>query len=155
VTKDAYRLPSEAEWEYAARAGAKTRYWWGNEVVRGMADCKGCGASFDPHHTLKVGAFPPNPFGLNDMAGTVAEWVADCWHKNYHGAPEDGRPWDGGDCSQHVLRGGSWQNDPSELRAASRDAYDSGVRYLTHGFRPAHSDPSSPFAATVRKADGQ
>jgi formylglycine-generating enzyme required for sulfatase activity/TRAP-type uncharacterized transport system substrate-binding protein len=152
ATGAAYRLPSEAEWEYAARAGTDTRYWWGNEVIRGMADCKGCGTAYDPRHTLKVGAFPANPFGLHDMAGTVAEWVADCWHKNYRGAPEGGAPWDSSDCGQHVLRGGSWQNDPSELRASSRDAYDASVRYLTHGFRPARSEQEG--ATTARKGDG-
>jgi formylglycine-generating enzyme required for sulfatase activity len=139
VTKREYRLPSEAEWEYAARAGTQTRYWWGDAFRRGLADCRGCGASFDPRHALTVGGFPANAFGLSDMAGTVAEWVADCWHKNYRGAPARASTWDGGDCQQHVLRGGSWQNDPSYLRASSRDSYDTYVRYPTHGFRPAWS----------------
>ncbi len=134
-----YRLPSEAEWEYAARGGAQTKYWWGNEAAMGMADCRGCGGPHQATHPLKIGSFPPNPFGLYDMTGGVAEWVADCWHKNYEGAPTDGSVWTGGDCTKHVLRGGSWQNDPSYLRAASRDAYDTAVRYLTHGFRLARS----------------
>jgi formylglycine-generating enzyme required for sulfatase activity len=149
VTKKRYRLPSEAEWEYAARAGTQTKYWWGNKVVRGMADCKGCGDPYDPRHVLKVANFPPNPFGLSDMAGTVAEWVADCRHKNYQGAPAVSSPWVGGDCRQHVLRGGSWQNDPSELRVSSRDFYDSGVRYGTHGFRPARSDEDTNAMSLV------
>ena len=139
ATNQEYRLPSEAEWEYAARAGTQTKYWWGNEVALNMADCKGCGEPYDPRHPLKVGSFPPNPFGLHDMTGAVAEWVADCWHKDYSGAPAGDSPWDTGDCRQHVLRGGSWQNDPSYLRAASRDAYDTSVRYITHGFRLARS----------------
>jgi formylglycine-generating enzyme required for sulfatase activity/class 3 adenylate cyclase len=134
-----YRLPTEAEWEYAARGGTQTKYWWGNEPVLGMANCKGCGEPYDPRHPLKVGSFPPNPFGLHDMTGAVAEWVADCWHKDYSGAPAGNAPWIDGDCQQHVLRGGSWQNDPSYLRAASRDAYDTSVRYVTHGFRVARS----------------
>jgi formylglycine-generating enzyme required for sulfatase activity/class 3 adenylate cyclase len=134
-----FRLPTEAEWEYAARGGTQTKYWWGNEVALGMADCRGCGEPYDPMRPLKVGSFPPNPFGLHDMTGAVAEWVADCWHRNYAGAPADGSAWQGDDCSKHVLRGGSWQNDPSYLRSASRDAYDSSVRYLTHGFRLARS----------------
>jgi formylglycine-generating enzyme required for sulfatase activity/TRAP-type uncharacterized transport system substrate-binding protein len=145
LTGKAYRLPSEAEWEYAARAGTRTRYWWGNQMMRGMADCKGCGDSYDPRHPVKVASFPPNPFGLRDMTGTVAEWVEDCWHRNYYGAPADNSPWNGGDCRQHVLRGGSWQNDPSYLRASSRDAYDTSVRYLTHGLRPAERDQDASF----------
>ncbi len=134
-----YRLPSEAEWEYAARGGTQTKYWWGNEMKPGIAACKGCGEPYDPHHPVKVGSFPANPFGLHDMSGGVAEWVADCWHKDYHGAPADGSAWQDDNCREHVLRGGSWQNDPSYLRTTSRDSYDTGVRYLTHGFRLARS----------------
>jgi formylglycine-generating enzyme required for sulfatase activity len=136
---EAYRLPSEAEWEYAARGGRSTKYWWGNAVALGMADCKGCGEPYDPRVPLRVGSFPPNPFGLYDMTGDVAEWVADCWHRNYQGAPAQGVAWSEPDCGQHVLRGGSWENDPSYLRAASRDSYDGSVRYISHGFRLARS----------------
>ena len=139
ATQKEYRLPTEAEWEYAARGGTRTRYWWGNEVALGMADCRGCGGPYNARAPLKAGSFPPNPFGLYDMTGGVAQWVADCWHKDYHGAPADGASWDMADCREHVLRGGSWQNDPSYLRAASRDQYDTGVRYITHGFRVARS----------------
>ena len=139
VTGAPDRLPSEAEWEYAARGGTQTKYWWGNEMKPGIAYCRGCGEPYDPHHPVKVGSFPANPFGLFDMGGDVAEWVADCWHKDYHGAPADGAAWQGDDCREHVLRGGSWQNDPSYLRSTSRDSYDAGVRYLTHGFRIARS----------------
>src|SRR5579883_50776 len=134
-TKKGYRLPTEAEWEYAARGGTRTRYWWGNEVALGMADCRGCGGPYNARAPLKTGSFPPNPFGLYDMTGGVAQWVADCWHRDYRGAPADGASWDAADCREHVLRGGSWQNDPSYMRAASRDQYDTGVRYITHGFR--------------------
>ena len=134
-----YRLPTEAEWEYAARGNTQTRYWWGNKVALGMADCKGCGEPYDPRGPLAAGSFPPNPFGLHDMTGGVAEWVSDCWHSNYAGAPHDGSSWGEPDCSQHVLRGGSWENDPSYLRAASRDYYDTAVRYISHGFRVARS----------------
>jgi formylglycine-generating enzyme required for sulfatase activity/class 3 adenylate cyclase len=139
VTGAPYRLPSEAEWEYAARGGTQTKYWWGNEMKPGLASCKGCGEPYDPHHPIKVGSFPANPFGLHDMSGGVAEWVADCWHKDYHGAPADGSAWQEDNCREHVLRGGSWQNDPSYLRTTSRDSYETGVRYLTHGFRVARS----------------
>jgi len=139
VTGARYRLPTEAEWEYAAHGGTQTKYWWGNEMKPGVAYCRGCGEPYDPHHPTKVGSFPANPFGLHDMSGNVAEWVADCWHSDYHGAPADGSAWQSDGCREHVLRGGSWQNDPSYLRATSRDSYDTGVRYLTHGFRIARS----------------
>lgn len=139
VTQKRYRLPSEAEWEYAARAGTQTKYWWGDKLQPGMANCKGCNETYDAAQPLKVGSFKPNLFGLYDMGGGVDQWVADCWHKNYQGAPADGSPWVGGDCFSHVIRGGSWKNDPSYVRPASRDHYDTGVRYPTHGFRVARS----------------
>ena len=133
-----YRLPTEAEWEYAARAGTSTKFWWGDDYRDGMAYCKGCGApNYDPHHPTGVGSFHANPFGLHDMGGEASEWVADCWHKDYRGAPRDGAAWPAEDCSSHVLRGGSWQNDPSYLSVSSRDHYDTAVRYLTHGLRLA------------------
>ncbi|MGO8920354.1 MAG: SUMF1/EgtB/PvdO family nonheme iron enzyme [Stellaceae bacterium] len=138
ISGKTYRLPTEAEWEYAARANTSTKFWWGNDFVVGMAYCRGCGvASYDPHHPVRVGSFKANPFGLYDMGGEVSEWVSDCWHKDYHGAPSDGSFWAAGDCSSHVLRGGSWQNDPSYLSVSSRDHYDTAVRYTTHGFRLA------------------
>jgi formylglycine-generating enzyme required for sulfatase activity/class 3 adenylate cyclase len=139
ATQKGYRLPSEAEWEYAARGGSATKYWWGNQPQLGLANCKGCNEPYDAKQPLKVGSFPPNPFGLYDMGGGVDQWVEDCWHKNYQGAPGDGSPWPDGDCSAHVLRGGSWKSDPANIRVASRDQYDANVRYLTHGFRVARA----------------
>jgi formylglycine-generating enzyme required for sulfatase activity/class 3 adenylate cyclase len=137
LTKKKYRLPTEAEWEYAARAGANTKYWWGNQLIAGMANCKDCGDGSDQRRPMKVASFTPNPFGLFDMTGGVEQWVADCWHKDYQGAPRDGSAWDTPNCRDRVLRGGSWRNDSSYLRAASRNRYDPGVRYLAHGFRVA------------------
>lgn len=134
-----YRLPSEAEWEYAARAGAGSRYWWGERVMPSMANCKGCGGAYDSRQPAVIGSFPANPFGLHDMVGSVAQWVADCWHPNYQGAPSDGSPRTEPHCRENVLRGGSWRNDASYARSASRAYYDSGVRYPAHGFRVARS----------------
>jgi formylglycine-generating enzyme required for sulfatase activity len=139
TTQKTYRLPSEAEWEFAARGGTGTRFWWGSQLRLGMDNCKGCNEPYDGAQPLKVGSLKPNPFGLYDMGGGADEWVADCWHKNYKGAPMDGSSWIGGDCSSHVLRGGSWKSSPSDVRPASRDHYDTGVRYPTHGFRIARS----------------
>jgi formylglycine-generating enzyme required for sulfatase activity len=138
TTKKPYRLPSEAEWEYAARGGTSTKYWWGDKPQQGMAGCKDCGDAV-AEQPAKVGSFKPNPFGLYDMGGGVDQWVEDCWHKTYQGAPNDGSAWSGGDCSSHVLRSGSWKNDLRYVRPSNRDGYDTNVRYPTHGFRVALS----------------
>ncbi|WP_024516089.1 SUMF1/EgtB/PvdO family nonheme iron enzyme [Bradyrhizobium sp. Tv2a-2] len=139
ATHKPYRLPSEAEWEYAARGGTQTRYWWGDEFQPGMANCKNCADVAVTEQPVKVGSFKPNPFGLYDMGGGVDQWVEDCWHKNYHGAPTDGSAWVEGDCTSHVIRSGSWRNDQRYARPANRDSYDTNVRYPTHGFRIALS----------------
>jgi len=139
VTHKKYRLPSEAEWEYAARGGTQTKYWWGNQLEAGMANCKGCTEAYDATQPMKVGSFKPNPFSLYDMGGGVDQWVTDCWNKGYQGAPVDGSPWLDTECSSHVIRSGSWKNDPSYVRPASRDHYDTSVRYPTHGVRVARS----------------
>jgi formylglycine-generating enzyme required for sulfatase activity/class 3 adenylate cyclase len=139
VTQKPFRLPSEAEWEYAARGGTRTKFWWGDQLQKDMANCKGCNQPYDTSQPLKVGSFKPNSFGLYDMGGNIDQWVADCWHKNYQGAPTDGSAWVDNDCLSHIIRSGSWKNDPSYVRPSSRDHYDTSVRYPTHGFRVAHS----------------
>ena len=139
ATRKAYRLPSEAEWEFAARGGTQTKYWWGDQLQPRMANCKNCTSIAAADQPEKVGSFKPNPFGLYDMGGNIDQWVEDCWHKNYQGAPTDSSAWTGDDCISHVLRSGSWNNDARYVRPANRDNYDTNVRYPTHGFRVALS----------------
>ncbi len=133
ATGRSYRLPSEAEWEYAARAGTETRYWWGEEFSEDHAACRKCGASHaDP---LPVGQFKPNAFGLFDMTGSVGQWVSDCWHRDYRGAPRDASSWGPGRCREQVVRGGSWTSDPADQTVTSRSFYDPSVRHPSYGLR--------------------
>ena len=134
-----YRLPSESEWEYAARAGTATAYSWGAHIGFNLANCDGCGSRWDGVRTAPAGSFAANPWGLHDMHGNVREWTQDCWKDNYRGAPADGSAWESGDCSQRVLRGGSWNYKPSILRAANRFWNPSGNRYYNVGFRVART----------------
>jgi formylglycine-generating enzyme required for sulfatase activity/class 3 adenylate cyclase len=139
AARKAYRLATEAEWEYAARAGTQTKYWWGDQFQSGMANCKNCVDIPAAEQPTKVGSFKPNPFGLYDMGGGVDQWVEDCWHRNYQGAPADGSAWVESQCPSHVIRSGSWKNDARYARPSNRDSYDTEVRYPTHGFRVALS----------------
>ena len=120
-----YRLPSESEWEYAARAGTRTRYSWGDEIGVNQANCDDCGSEWHGAQTVPVGSFAANGFGLFDMHGNVWEWVADCYVDSYAGAPIDGSARSSG-CSSDVravVRGGSWVNHSLGLRSAIRDKY--------------------------------
>ena len=139
TTRKPYRLPSEAEWEYAARGGTQTRYWWGDQFQPGMVNCKNCSDIPANDQPVKVGSLKPNPFGLFDMGGGVDQWVEDCWHKTYQGAPADGSAWVENECPSHVIRSGSWRKDSNYARTSNRGSYDTNVRYPTHGFRVALS----------------
>ena len=121
-TGEEYRLPSESEWEYAARAGTTTRYTWRDDIGRNRSNCDGCGGRWDDEdRTAPAGSFAANAWGLHDVHGNVWEWVGDCWHENYARAPRDGSAWTtGGDCSRRVVRGGSWDYNPWLLRSAYR-----------------------------------
>lgn len=130
-----YRLPSEAEWEYAASGGQDAAFWWGYEEKRGMAHCFTCNSQFDPRKPAKIGKFQPNQFGLYDTAGNVAEWVYDCWHPNYEGAPTDGSVWEGGNCSLRIARGGSYISPQQSIRIAKRDKFKSDAGYDHIGIR--------------------
>jgi formylglycine-generating enzyme required for sulfatase activity/serine/threonine protein phosphatase PrpC len=130
-----YRLPSEAEWEYAAAAGSDAPYWWGFDVGKNKAHCFGCETGLDPRKPTSVGRFEPNAFGLYDMLGNVMEWVYDCYHANYLGAPDDGSVWEGGDCNHRVVRGGAYTSPPPSIRVMKRDKRVATERYDTVGIR--------------------
>ncbi|WP_256091553.1 formylglycine-generating enzyme family protein [Candidatus Thiosymbion oneisti] len=149
-TGHSYRLPSEAEWEYAARAGTSTPFWTGDCIhtdqanYNGGYDYKGCGAKTDVYRrrTVPVGSLPANGFGLHEMAGNVWEWVEDCWHDSYAGAPADGSAWlqaGGGDCARRVLRGGGWYFNPRWLRSALRLRNAAGGANFVVGIRLART----------------
>lgn len=148
VTGRIYRLLSEAEYEYAARAGTTTAYPWGDQIGNDKANCDGCGSSWDNRQAAPVGSFnasgfvgtfAANAFGLNDMVGNVWEWVQDCFQPNYQNAATDGTAWTSPDCPNHVIRGGSWNSPPNTLRSASRAQGSIDARVNNVGFRVART----------------
>ena len=151
-----YRLLSESEWEYVARAGTVTARWWGEGESGQCRHANGADASAKerhPHpgwtvpscrdghvHTAPVGSFAANVWGLHDMLGNAWEWTGDCWNGSYAGAPADGSAWEYGSCSGRVLRGGAWYNlVPRYLRSAYRSRFSSGGRNFIVGFRVART----------------
>jgi formylglycine-generating enzyme required for sulfatase activity len=136
ITGKDYRLLSEAEWEYAARAGGQTRFSFGNDEAQ--LDQHGWYVNNSDDTTHPVGLKLANTFGLKDMHGNVWEWVEDRWHENYEGAPTDGKPWvTDGEVSLRVVRGGSFSDDPGDLRAAVRFKYGHDIQGDSIGFRLA------------------
>jgi formylglycine-generating enzyme required for sulfatase activity len=152
-TGESYRLLSESEWEYVARAGTSTARFWGDGRDQACDYANAADLSFksvaqnavtlncrDGHpYTAPVGSFAANRFGLHDVLGNVWEWVEDCWNEDYSGAPANGRAWMSGDCGRRVLRGGSWLSRPGGLRAAVRVRLDARSRDLSDGFRVART----------------
>ena len=130
-----YRLPSEAEWEYAARAGSTYSYWWADTRGTVHANCFDCGSRWDGSQTAPVGSFESNPFGLYDMSGNVQEWTADCYQNSYVGAPADGSARVTADCSQRVVRGGAYSSPMDSLRSANRGQLSQDTRLDNLGFR--------------------
>src|SRR6266508_1374945 len=158
MTGKTYRLLTETEWEYAARAGTSTAYSWGDEIGDGKENCSGCDSPWENDRTAPVGRFAANAFGLHDMHGNVWEWIEDCYESNYDGAPTDGSAWISPGCTNHVVRGGSWVawqvpqtgrsarggswllvQVPQPARSASRDRYAKNNLRSYVGFRVART----------------
>ena len=140
-TGQTYRLPTEAEWEYAARAGSTTPFWFGSSISTKQANYNGNHTYENGikgeyrQKTVPVDSFAPNPWGLYQVHGNVWQWVEDCSHDSYEGAPTDGTAWTTGKCSRHVIRGGAWDFSPRNLRSAVRGSNDAGSRVDCDGFR--------------------
>ncbi len=136
-TNKKYRLPTEAEWEYAAAAGNDTTYWWGFQIGKNRANCFNCGSRWDRKSTAPIGGFEPNLYGLYNTAGNVMEWVADCYHNNYRGAPSNGGAWIDPGCRERVVRGGAFNKPGESLRTTKRSHHGADSKLFAVGFRLA------------------
>ena len=136
-TGKTYRLLSESEWEYVARAGTETAYSWGDSIGVNRANCDSCGDQWNK--PAPVGSFAANAWGVHDMHGNVWEWVEDCYNDSYKGAPADGSAWESEDCFYRVWRGGTWNDGPWYLRSANREWSVPLFRDYNLGFRIARS----------------
>jgi formylglycine-generating enzyme required for sulfatase activity len=135
-----YRLPSESEWEFAARGNTTTLFWWDGVIVANPANCFDCGSRWDGTSTAPVGSFQANAFGLHDTSGNVQEWTEDCYHPNYQNAPSDGSAWQSPGCTQRVVRGGSYTSPLDSVRSAKRNQYDEETSLDNLGFRVVRID---------------
>ena len=152
-TRHEYRLLSEAEWEYVARAGTTTARYWGESKSGQCRYANGADRQAKRrkptrttvycddvyYQTSPVGTYEANGFGLHDVLGNVWEWTEDCWNESYEGAPSDGSAWESGNCDRRVLRGGSWNSKPRILRSANRNWVATGSRNDSDGFRVART----------------
>ena len=132
-----YRLLSESEWEYVARAGTTSSFWWGTSAGTSNAHCFDCKSDYNTSKPAKVGTYKPNTFGLYDTAGNLYEWVHDCYHRNYKEAPTDGSVWEGGDCEVRVVRGGAFRSPADSMRVENREKFPSKRGQYNVGFRLA------------------
>ena len=130
-----YRLPSEAEWEYACRAGTETRYYWGDDPGQTMIDDHAWHRGNSEERARPVAQKDPNPWGLYDMTGNVWEWCRDSWHDDYTGAPGDGSAWEEDGAEERISRGGSWLADPDQCRSAYRFLNSADFSYAAQGLR--------------------
>ena len=147
-TGQPYRLPTEAEWEYASRASTESAFWWGNELRRDKAVCDECGGEFAGQQPAPVGSTPANPWGIHDMNGNVDEWVQDCYLDSYEGAATDASAVDIPNCRHRVMRGGSWFDIGRLIRSASRYRHPANRSRNTWGFRVALELPASQVKET-------